>query len=535
MDGGRTDIGTHRRLVTPLPVQERAKILLVDDRPDKLTALEAGLSGLSEEILTARSGKDALRLVMAHEFAVILLDVNMPIMDGFETASLIRQRRRSERTPIIFISAINQVETHMTRGYSLGAVDYIFTPVPPEVLVAKVAAFVDIFKSAREIKRQAEWLRQEAEQRAASLEHRLDGLLNRLNVGVLRTTEHGMLLHINPSCQRLLGITEAAMKGGCQVSDFFLDRNDHASIMDRLSRDGKVQEANVLLRRTDGSTLWSSLSMAISTGPDGSRHIDGLIEDITSRKETESALMSKAEDLARSNAELEQFAHIASHDLQEPLRMVSSYSSLVSLRYGHLLDAKGVSFLAQVEHSAKRMQELVRGILSFSRIGKAMQRTPVSTTDLVCRVVESIEEEIRSSGAQIDFADLPMVVGDEVMLGQVFHNLICNALKFRNRSHRLIIRITAVRRGPNWVFTISDNGIGIASEYHSKIFGLFQRLHNHDDLPGTGLGLAICKKVVEQHGGTIAVESNPGQGSAFTFTIPASSDETENVSQVRNP
>lgn len=448
----------------------------------------------------------------------------MPVMDGFETAAMIRQRRNSENTPIIFISAINPVENHITRGYSLGAVDYIFTPAPQEVLLAKVAVFVDLFKRSRELRLKAEWLRQEAERRAASLEHRLDGLLNRLNVGVFRTSEDGLLLHANPAYYRLFGLNPAIVAGTVHIGQFFVLEAERAALMERLSRAGKVQEANVLHRRMDGCTLWVSLSMAISSDPDGIRHIDGLIEDITPRKETESELMAKAEELARSNAELEQFAHIASHDLQEPLRMVSSYSSLMSSRYAAKLDAKGIAFLAQIEQSAKRMQELVRGILTFSKMGKSTQRKPVDTADLVSKVIEDIADELKSANARVECGELPTVQGDEVMLGQLFHNLISNALKFRSPLRPLLIRISAVRNPGAWAFTVADNGIGIAAEYHDKIFGLFQRLHSHDEYPGTGLGLAICKKAVEQHGGAIAVVSEPEQGSSFNFTLAASED-----------
>jgi PAS domain S-box-containing protein len=514
-----------RRLVTPLPMAGRAKVLLVDDRADKLKALEAALGGLGEDLVLARSGKEALRLLLANEFAVILLDVNMPVMDGFETASLIRQRRNSEKTPIIFITALNPVENHVTRGYSLGAVDYIFSPVVPDVLQAKVAVFVDLFKRTEEVKRQSEWLRQEAEHRAASLEHRFDALLNRLNVGVFRATQDGMLLNANPAYYRLLNLNQAVAAGSISIGQFFIDEDRRTELMTRLERDGKVQESHVRQRRMDGNILWASLSMAISTDPDGTTSIDGMIEDVTARQEAETALMTKAEELARSNAELEQFAYIASHDLQEPLRMVSSYSSLVSSRYASRLDDKGRTFLGQIEQSAKRMQELVRGILSFSKMGKAMARSQLETGELIRKVLEGLDGEIVATQAEVSCSDLPAVNGDGVMISQIFQNLIGNALKFRSTQRRPRIAIAAVREGEWWRFSVADNGIGISADYHEKIFGLFQRLHTRDEYPGTGIGLAICKKAVEQHGGTIQVVSRPDEGSVFSFILPAGADE----------
>src|SRR4051812_24850884 len=188
---------------------DRVNILLVDDRPEKILALESILIELGQTIVTATSGKEALRLLLRDEFAVILLDVSMPVMDGFETAALIRQRKNSEHTPIIFVSAINATETHASRGYSLGAVDYIFAPVVPDMLRAKVSVFIDLFKKTRQVKRQGDWLRAEAERRAQQLESRLQALLNRLNLGVFRSSYDGLLIEANPAFYRLLGLDAA--------------------------------------------------------------------------------------------------------------------------------------------------------------------------------------------------------------------------------------------------------------------------------------------------------------------------------------
>jgi len=509
-----------RRFFSPAPVEERAKVLLVDDRPDKLLALQAALAGLDEDLIIAHSGKEALRQLLVHDVAVILLDVNMPVMDGFETAALIRQRHNNEKTPIIFISALNPVENHVTRGYSLGAVDYIFSPVVSDVLQAKVAVFVDLYKRTREVKRRADWLRQEAELRAANLELRLDSLLNRLNVGVFRANRSGRLLSANPAYHRLFSINPSTTASSIDMNHFFVSEGDRLGLMARLLANGKIQEAYVQQRRMDGEVLWTSLSMAVSTDVDGTQSIDGMVEDITARKETEAALISKAEELARSNAELEQFAFIASHDLQEPLRMISSFASLMTSRYGGQLDTKGLSFLLQIELSAKRMQELVCSILSYSKTGKMVQRSPVDTADLVQRTLAGFEDALSEAAVEIDYTRLPVLDGDQVMLTQVFQNLIGNALKFRHPQRNPQIRIDAEQIEGAWLFTIADNGIGIPPEFHEKIFGIFQRLHTRDEYPGTGIGLAICKKVIERHGGVITIESHPDQGSTFRFTIP---------------
>jgi PAS domain S-box-containing protein len=498
---------------------ERVKVLLVDDRQDKLLALGSILGNLDLELIVARSGKEALRLVLNNEFAVILLDVSMPVMDGFETASLIRSRQSSEHTPIIFITAINASETHASHGYSLGAVDYIFAPVVPDILRAKVSVFIDLFRKSRDVNRRAEALRIQAERRADILESRLEELLNRLNVGVFRCTVEGKLVSANPAFFRLFGIHPSVPNASINIASLYLQSEDRSLLIAKLEKEHKLQEYHVRQRRVDGTIIWVSLSKTLITSHDGERYIDGLVEDITVRKEAEVTLMAKAEELARSNAELEQFAYVASHDLQEPLRMVSAYSSLVIDRYGDRLDDKGRSFLTQVIGGAKRMQELIKDILAFSRIGMMPVPVQVDCNQLLERVKFNLQDSIARSRATITYQDLPVVVGDPVLLSQLFQNLINNAIKFRKKDSDPVVTISAQRDGQYWRFAVSDNGIGIPKEHSSKIFGVFQRLHTREEYPGTGIGLAICNKVIQQHGGSIAVTSLVGVGSTFNFTI----------------
>ena len=251
------------------------KVLLVDDRPDKLTALQSILAG------------PALELVLAHDFAVILLDVSMPIMDGFETASLIRQRKNSEHTPIIFITAYSDSEMPASRGYSLGAVDYIFSPVNPDILRAKVSVFIDLFKKSQMIQYQSEWLRKQAERRASSLEIRLEDLLNRLNVGVFSATSEGVLINANPAFFRLFGINPAIDPATFNLARLYPQEADRAQLIARLESEGQVQDYHVRQRHLDGTLIWVSLSKVLVTDAKGVQHIDGLVEDITHRKMAE--------------------------------------------------------------------------------------------------------------------------------------------------------------------------------------------------------------------------------------------------------
>jgi signal transduction histidine kinase len=243
--------------------------------------------------------------------------------------------------------------------------------------------------------------------------------------------------------------------------------------------------------------------------------------DVTERKRAEQALAERAKELQRSNAELEQFAYIASHDLQEPLRMVASYCQLLQRRYKGKLDADADEFIGYAVEGAGRMQRMINDLLNYSRVGRrGGQFEAVAMRDIVDGVLKNLELAIRDAGAAIVVGDLPTVHGDRTLLHQLLQNLVGNALKFR-RDAPVRVEVSAERDGDLWRFRVADDGIGIDAEYLERIFLIFQRLHERGKYPGTGIGLAVCKKVVEHHGGRIWVESTPGQGSTFIFTLPA--------------
>ncbi|HEV7814808.1 MAG TPA: MASE4 domain-containing protein [Janthinobacterium sp.] len=231
-------------------------------------------------------------------------------------------------------------------------------------------------------------------------------------------------------------------------------------------------------------------------------------------------LAQRSQELARSNAELEQMASIASHDLQEPLRMVGSYMQLLKRKYQDRLDADGHEFIGFAVDGTKRMQALIDDLLTYSRVGSGA--TPLQPTDcnaVVAAAQHSLHMALEESGAQVECGALPVVMGDAVQLTQLFQNLLANAIKFR-RNLPPEIHIHAEPEDGFWRFAVQDNGIGIAPEYFEQIFVMFQRLHSRSTYPGTGIGLAICKKIVERHGGCIWMESMPGTGSTFQFTLP---------------
>jgi signal transduction histidine kinase len=247
------------------------------------------------------------------------------------------------------------------------------------------------------------------------------------------------------------------------------------------------------------------------------------------RQRSQESLARKVEELARSNCDLEQFAYVASHDLQEPLRMVAAYTQLLAERYGGKLDDQADKYIRYAVDGAARMQSLIQDLLAFSRVGR--QELAVASTDcnqLVERAIENLRAAILESGAVVTHGPLPLLVASGSQLQQVFQNLIGNAIKFRG-SESPVIDISAERQGTNWVFSVADNGIGISGEHAENIFIIFNRLHTRIEYPGNGIGLSICKKIIERHRGRIKALPREDGGTIFEFTLSAGKpDEIRN-------
>lgn len=376
-------------LAAPAPT-----ILIVDDMPANLELVAGHLEQHGYRVVAAQAGDEAVERALLVRPALVLLDVMMPRIDGFETCRRLKARDELRDLPVIFMSARSDIGDKLA-GFSTGAVDYVTKPVDSAELVARVGTHLALATLRRQL----------AEQ------------------------------------------------------------------------NGRLQR------------------------------------EIASREQAQAALQ-------RSNAELEQLAYVASHDMQEPLRMIASYLQLIERRYRSLLDADGQEFIGYAVDGAKRMQAMIEDMLAYSRVGtKGRPSAPVAGAEIVRIAREHLRLAIEDAGAEIEVGELPRVHGDAAQLVQLMQNLLSNALKFRGSAPPRI-RIDCEAAGADWCFAVRDNGIGIDPEYAVRIFGMFQRLHSRSAYPGTGIGLALCKRIVERHGGRLWVEPADGGGSVFRFTLP---------------
>jgi PAS domain S-box-containing protein len=510
--------------VIPEPAQdERIKILLVDDTPDNLVSIEAALNGLGEDLVLASSGKEALRHLLHEDFAAILLDVRMPDMDGFETAQLIRLRPRSRQTPILFLTGYRS-EEHLFRGYNLGAVDFLFKPIVPEVLRSKVSVFVEMSRGNARLRQQADALRKQAEVlRKAEMTFR--SLLEAAPDPMVMCREDGEVLMVNSRTEVLFRCGRDQLKSR-NITELvpgwehhWRTRSDHRS------------SAELSAYPDNGSPFPVEISFSPLMTDEG-LVITSAIRDITERKKTdeqirqlnaslEERVLERTHALLRSNEELQQFAYIASHDLQEPLRTVSIYAQLLSRRYKGQLQGDADQYIDYITEGAGRMERLIHDLLGFSRVDARGTDffAKMNCDDALDDAIRNLGPLIEENGASITRDVLPSILGDPVQISRVFQNLLVNSIRYRSAAAPCI-HVSAERRGNDWLFSVRDNGIGIEPQYAEKVFGIFKCLQPGGRGSGSGMGLAICRKIVGGHRGRIWVESDLGMGATFLFTVP---------------
>jgi PAS domain S-box-containing protein len=344
----------------------------------------------------------------------------------------------------------------------------------------------------------------------------LENIFNYANAPIICWDGNFNITRFNHAFERLTKYKQEEVIGK-GLSLLFPENSREASLnqIQRTLTGEHWEVVEIPIRRKDGEiriALWNSANVYA----DDCKTLLATIaqgQDITGRKQTE-------EELKRSNENLEEFAYVASHDLQEPLRMMASYSELLKRRYNDKLDTDANEFMGYIVDGAKRMQRLINDLLAYSRVGRTDTLIgEIDTNSILERVINSMMPVIEESKAGITHDELPTLVGSESNFIQLFQNLMGNAIKFHGHEPPRV-HVSAVKEGGEWVFSIRDNGIGIEPQYNDRIFLIFQRLHARNEYPGTGIGLSICKKVVETHGGRIWMESALGKGSTFYFTVP---------------
>jgi PAS domain S-box-containing protein len=360
-------------------------------------------------------------------------------------------------------------------------------------------------------------------------EERFRSLVHNSSDVIVIVTPDGMVRYASASAAGVLGYAAEDLVGACVLH--LVEADDRGNVEEFLRSlpnlemtQSRTTETQFL--KADGG--WSAVEI-VGANRLSDPAVGGVVltfRDISWRKRAEEALALRAQELKRSNDDLQQFAYVASHDLQEPLRMITGYTSLLARRYKGKLDKEANEFIDYAVDGAKRMQGLIHDLLSYSRVGTEGKAFALTDCEQVLgRTLASLQLAIQESGATVTHEPLPAVIADETQLGQLFQNLIGNAIKYRD-SRAPEVHVSCSRTASEWVFAVKDNGIGIDPRYAARIFIIFQRLHTREEYPGTGIGLAVCKKIVERHGGNIWMESEPGRGTTFYFTLPLSGDET---------
>jgi PAS domain S-box-containing protein len=519
----------------PAPPREgvpSVNVLLVDDRPDKLLALESVLSGGGITLMTARSGHEALRALLRHEFAVILLDINMPQLDGFETAALIRGRPSTEKTPIIFMTAASDLAAGMSRGYALGAVDYIQLPVQPAVLKAKVSVFVDLYRRREQVREQAERRRLREEREHAE---RLDQETRRNRFFTLSPDMLGIagfdgrLRQLNASWERTLGFSGSELCSRPIVE--FLHPDDRRALLDQLrslKAGGPPARFENRHRHADGSYRWLSWRSAPFLD-EGLVYV--FVRDITFRKVAEEERLALAREqearraAERDNELKDQFLATLSHELRSPLTPILGWTTM--LRGGQVEPADVPRALEVIERNARLQGQLVEDLLDLSRIvsGKLrLEPSPIDLRSVVERGLEPVRAaaEKRSVLIQVELGAEPVrVMGDPERLQQVVWNLAANAVKFSAEGGSVRVRVSGEPERAR--LSVSDDGVGISPEFLPHAFEHFRQASSGSTRThgGLGLGLAIVSHVVKAHGGSVAAESEGvGRGATFSVVLP---------------
>jgi PAS domain S-box-containing protein len=483
-----------------------AQILVVED--DGIIALdvESQLKRMGYAVpALACSGEEALAKAAETRPDLVLMDIRLKgELDGIAAAE---QIRRLHSIPVVYLTAHADDDT-LSRVKRTEPAGYVLKPVDTRELHASIELALYKHQMERKLRQAERWL-------AATLKS--------IGEAVLATDEDGRVVFINPVAEALTGWKRQEALGQDVAAVLRLvhpqTRQPVERALVREAREGTLgglASAPLLISKGGAEMPIEHTAAPIRDGQGGSTGSIWVFRDISARQRAEA-------ELARSNGELEQFAYVASHDLQEPLRIVALYTQLLAKRYRGKLDGEADEFIGYILGGATRMHQLIEGLLAYSRVsGRRAAYEPVDCEAVLERALANLRAAIEESGAVVTHDPLPALMADALQLGQLFQNLLGNAIKFRGEASPRV-HVSAELSNPppaEWVFSVRDNGIGIDPQQAERIFALFQRLHGGEAYPGTGIGLALCKKIVERRGGRIWVESGPGPGATFYFTVP---------------
>jgi len=552
-------------------VEEPVDILLVDDRPENLLALEAILEPLGQRLVRASSGDDALRQLLDRDFAVILLDVQMPDMNGFETARMIKSRERTRFIPIIFLTAISKEEEYVFEGYSVGAVDYMFKPFQPSVLRSKVQVFVELYRQQRRLAEQEQQLH-DAERRELELRHmhellqseaRFRDIVATAMDAIIIFDESGTIQLMNAAAERVFAAA-ASQTIGDPIDRFFpggmnADQIEElcASNLHMLGQTGstlRVADEPLMARRANDDEFPIEASVSCLSW-EGRRTYTLIVRDISERIAHERALKQQAESLAASAAELKQlneelhrrqvdleramtarsrFYASMSHELRTPINAVLGYSTLLLERIYGPLNEKQIEGVERTQKAARHLLELVNDVLDLSKIeaGKIdLRLQPVEFPGLIEDLFVTVRPLADEHGSTLTLTQSPdrpvSVISDPRRLRQILLNLLSNAIKF---GHGRPIEVSCVRTPEGGVnIAVKDHGEGISAEDQERIFHEFVQLGKTQLQDGTGLGLPISRRLAELLHGELKVESTLGGGSTFCLELPQNAESRGSV------
>src|SRR5665647_2514074 len=486
----------------------KPKILIVDDRSENLKALRKVLKDLDIELVEATSGNDALKATLRHDFILALLDIQMPEMDGYELAGLLREEEKTAHLPFIFISAVYTDNLNVFTGYEKGAFSFITKPFQPEILINKVKFFIEkhqqevtLFELNEELKRK---VKQISDYKYALDESSIVAITDQK--GIIKEVNNNFCNISKYTREELIGQDHRMINSDYHTKEFMQDLWVTIS-------SGKRWRGEVKSKAKDGTFYWLDTTIVPFLNEGGIPYqYMAIRSNIAERKKAE-------EQLQAVNKELEAFSYSVSHDLRAPLRAVNGYAQMLNEDYGTKLDEEGKRIIENIKYNATKMGMLIDDLLTFSRLGrKEIQKSNIDMNELTKEVLIGINKSIAHS-AEIKIGKLHSAKADYSLLYQVMFNLISNAVKYSSKKENSLIEIFSEEKNNKIIFSVKDNGAGFDMRYADKLFGVFQRLHSQEDFEGTGVGLAIVQRVIAKHNGRVWAEGRVNEGATFNFSL----------------